>query len=351
MLVLIASAAVLRVRSTQFEVFWYTHHLFVPFFVLASVHGIQGKLEKANFWAWVVGPAVLYLTERTMRRFRGDKDTILLRAIQHPSRVIELQMKKQDFVYKPGQYMFLQCPYVGGYEWHPFTITSCPEEDFVSVHIRIVGDWTTALAGFLNPEKKLGMVQQELISAPDGSALLKFDAPYGAAAEEAIGYSERGVPMMLIAAGIGVTPYASILKSLALHRRLSGKVYFYWISPDKAAFEWFSDLLKALERENPQGGFLEINIYLTGALSQDEIRNIMYEDSEEADQITGLAARTNFGRPKWAHIFDEKAQQHPNQDVGVFFCGPTMLSKTLYKQSVRLTKTTTTRFHYKKENF
>lgn len=46
-------------------------------------------------------------------------------------------MKKSEFKYKPGQYLFLNCPYIAKYEWHPFTITSAPEEDYVSVHIRV----------------------------------------------------------------------------------------------------------------------------------------------------------------------------------------------------------------------
>lgn len=48
--------------------------------------------------------------------------------------------------------------------------------------------------------------------------------------------------------------------------------YFYWICRDKSAFEWFSAMLAGLERDNVNN-FLEINIYLTGALSADEIRN------------------------------------------------------------------------------
>lgn len=44
-----------------------------------------------------------------------------------------------------GQYIFVKCPKVSKLEWHPFTLTSAPEEDFFSIHIRIVGDWTEGL--------------------------------------------------------------------------------------------------------------------------------------------------------------------------------------------------------------
>lgn len=34
-------------RSRNFSVFWFTHHLFIPFFILFLIHG-------RNFWYWFV---------------------------------------------------------------------------------------------------------------------------------------------------------------------------------------------------------------------------------------------------------------------------------------------------------
>lgn len=63
-------------------------------------------------------------------------------------------MKKRGFKMGPGQYIFLQCPSVSQLEWHPFTLTSAPEEDFFSVHIRVIGDWTAALFKAFGAEEK-----------------------------------------------------------------------------------------------------------------------------------------------------------------------------------------------------
>lgn len=63
----------------------------------------------------------------------------------HPSKTLELRMKRKGFRMEVGQYVFIQCPSVSRLEWHPFTLTSAPEEDYFSAHIRIVGDWTQAL--------------------------------------------------------------------------------------------------------------------------------------------------------------------------------------------------------------
>lgn len=64
----------------------------------------------------------------------------------YPGNVLTLQMSKPaTFRYKSGQYMFIQCPAVSPFEWHPFSITSAPGDDYLSVHIRQLGDWTREL--------------------------------------------------------------------------------------------------------------------------------------------------------------------------------------------------------------
>jgi len=357
-MVLMYSSAVESIRRPMFEIFWFTHHLFILYYGLLSFHGAAALLEPPTFVYWIVGPLALYLIERTVRILRGKQTTMLILARQHPSHVIELRMKKQSFNYIPGQYMFLNCPYISKNEWHPFTITSAPDEDFVSVHINAVGNWTNSITSLLNPEKKIGVVQEDLLEAPDGSAILRIDGPFGAASEEVFKYKT----VVLVGAGIGVTPYASILKHVKYSIQRAGnsaakspidKVYFYWICRDKNSFEWFSNMLAALERENVNN-FLEINTYLTGALTPDEVRDVMYgTDEESADQITGLSSPTHFGRPKWPDVFQDLARKHANQDVGVFFCGPRVLSKELYNNCVRHTSTGEggCRFHFNKENF
>lgn len=346
------SSAVKYIRGPMFNVFWFTHHLFIIFYGILMFHGAAAILEPPNFYMWTLGPFFLYTVERVIRVMRGKQDTILQLAVAHPSKVLELQMRKSTFDYKPGQYLFLNCPYIAKHEWHPFTITSAPEEDFVSVHIRIVGDWTGDLYSFLNPDKKLGVIQENLLSAPDGSPIFKIDGPFGAASEEVFDFKT----VMLCGGGIGVTPFGSILKSIRYKIEIHGqttiqKAYFFWINRDKTAFEWFSDLLAALEGENING-FLEIHTYLTGQLSVDEIRNVMYGLDEETDQITGLQSPTHFGRPNWDEIFKRLATLHEGEEVGVFFCGPSVLSRQLYKNCRKFTNTRIgTKFVYHKENF
>lgn len=111
---------------------------------------------------WLPG-GVVFILERVMREVRGKlEQSIILRRpyltviahhvtyiskiIQHPSRVLEVQIKKEHTNVKAGQYIFINCPSISYFQYHPFTLTSAPEEDYISVHMRCVGDWTSAFA-------------------------------------------------------------------------------------------------------------------------------------------------------------------------------------------------------------
>ena len=60
-----------------------------------------------------------------------------------------------NFSYSPGDYIFIQIPTIAKYEWHPFTISSAPEQQgFLWLHIRSVGTWTRKLYEFFDKRNK-----------------------------------------------------------------------------------------------------------------------------------------------------------------------------------------------------
>lgn len=62
------------------------------------------------------------------------------------SDVTALKFKRPiNFEYKSGQWVRISCAALGKSEYHPFTLTSSPHEDYLSLHIRAVGPWTTNL--------------------------------------------------------------------------------------------------------------------------------------------------------------------------------------------------------------
>ncbi|MCJ1471495.1 hypothetical protein MMC13_000134 [Lambiella insularis] len=347
-----------KIRRANYERFWYTHHLMIVFFVFWSIHGAfcMIKADAAPFcfgtgvfyqyWAW---GGFLYLIERLLREIRGRHKTYISKVIQHPSNVVELQIKKEHTTTRAGQYIFLCCPEVSVWQYHPFTLTSAPEEDYLSVHIRCGGNFTKSLAAAVGcsfEDKKKGPdVGSEVVGLNDdteagqrNSAIrrilprLHIDGPFGSASEDVFKYEIA----ILVGAGIGVTPFASILKSVwyrmnyPKEKTRLNKVYFFWICRDFDSFEWFRSLLMAIEAQD-MNNHIEIHTYITAKIRPDDAANLMLNDhNADTDAITGLRAPTNFGRPNWDTIFKSIRKIHTPAEAGVFFCGPKPLGSQLH---------------------
>ncbi|KAG0262936.1 hypothetical protein BG011_009532 [Mortierella polycephala] len=364
-LLVIAGTALPSVRMKKFETFWYWHHLFLVFFFFFSFHGAFCLLtpdrppyckDIASFWKYWVASGFIYLMERVAREWRAKQKTVISRVILHPSKVVEIQIKKDNCHALAGQYIFLCCPEVSLWQWHPFTLTSAPEEDYISVHMRVVGDFTKELSKKLGCDAEGVSEWEENLGDRNGLVTvlprIMIDGPFGAASEDVFKYEVT----VLVGAGIGVTPFASVLKSIwyrvnyptkatKLH-----KVYFFWICRDKESFEWFQSLLLALESQD-LNQFIEIHTFLTGRLRHSEVGNLMInEDSAFADTVTGLRARTCFGRPNLDMEFDRIRGNHPDTDIGVFFCGPKRMGKQLHACCTKFSGSGTS-FFWHKENF
>ena len=106
---------------------------------------------------WLVG-GIIWISERILREIRSRHVTFVHKVIQHPSNVMEVQIKKEKTTTRAGQYIFLSCPEISYFQWHPFTLTSAPEDGYISVHIRVAGDFTTAFA------KALGLISGYTVS-------------------------------------------------------------------------------------------------------------------------------------------------------------------------------------------
>ncbi|KAK1926379.1 ferric reductase NAD binding domain-containing protein [Papiliotrema laurentii] len=361
-------------RRTHFERFWYSHHLFIVFFLGWQLHGMFCMIQPDRppfcsagtisvFWKYWLPGGVVWISERVLREVRARHVTYISKVIQHPSRVVEVQIKKEKTDVRAGQYIFINCPEVSYFQYHPFTLTSAPEEDYLSVHLRCIGDWTNAFASAVGADVK-GKDEEDTsgsgttVSLPVGKVSqvmprIMVDGPFGSASEDFAKFET----ILLVGAGIGVTPFASILKSIwyrmnkfGKHKRTRlGKVYFVWVIRDFESAEWFHSLLQAVEAEGVEGR-IEIHIYLTAKVDEDGMNHLAIQDvGAETDTITHLRAPTHFGRPNWDRIYEGIANKHPDTDCGVFFCGPPPLARTLRDMSNKHTSSMGCRFFFSKE--
>ncbi|KAL4709502.1 hypothetical protein ACJJTC_007233 [Scirpophaga incertulas] len=217
------------------------------------------------------------------------------------------------------------------------------------------------LSRSLSPNKDIEAAPalEENLPPPDypmGKPLeIYLDGPYGAASSRMLGAQHAA----LVAAGIGVTPFASVLQALmwrhrasmhtcpkcahsfitpsAMHHSLR-KVDFFWINREQRSFEWFVSLLSQLEMEQAEEGgdrFLEMHMYITSALQRCDMKAVglqlaldLLHEREKRDLITGLKTRTNAGRPNWDKVFKQLQDQNKGK-ITVFYCGPPQLGRIL----------------------
>lgn len=266
-------------RRANYERFWSVHHLFIVFFAFWSIHGAFCMIKPDSapfcagigvFWKFWMYGGFVYLIERVLREVRGRHQTVVSKVIQHPSDVVEIQIRKDKTKTRAGQYIFLCCPDVSIWQYHPFTLTSAPEEDYISVHVRAQGNFTKSLAlalgcEFDKPKDKKGGTGTQVVSVDKNTVghdidptirkelpRIYVDGPFGSASEDVFKFETA----VLVGAGIGVTPFASILKSIwyrmnyPQQRTRLRKVYFFWICRDFGSLEWFRSLLLAIEAQD-----------------------------------------------------------------------------------------------------
>jgi hypothetical protein len=349
---IIFSAALDVVRLAKYEIFFGAHHMFILFYLALFLHG-------PVFFYWSCIPVCLYLLERYLKTRRGRVDFLLCKVEWIPP-VMAVYFRpafKEQFVFKEGQYLHLNCPFVSKSEWHPFTISSAFDDlnlgpridlstgeevlevprparlstvatkpkrwnkycrlsenwrdmdeddmlersdtgylDYVSVHIKVHGldepkakSWTRKfkeyvemLAGrqkfpfYFYRRDNRGDISIGLLNGPDGQPVIRVDGPHSAPSEHYSSYNT----CMVIGAGIGLTPCASILTALTKYRWKKGFgpeiLHFYWVvrHGEIESFQWLVHMLTELSFEVKRSrytkqiedhNYLEINIYVTAA--------------------------------------------------------------------------------------
>eukprot|EP00457_Paulinella_chromatophora_P002090 gb/GEZN01002094.1/.p1 GENE.gb/GEZN01002094.1/~~gb/GEZN01002094.1/.p1 ORF type:complete len:821 (+),score=43.14 gb/GEZN01002094.1/:95-2557(+) len=264
-----------EVKNTQFELFWYNHHWFLLFYGALLSHGLMGY--QSNFWKWFIVPALMYMCERYMRSYRARQPIILLSCTAMDG-VISIELAKVGPLadYKEGQYCFIMSPVVSRTQWHPFTISSAPEQKSVTFHMKCCGpgSWTQTLKEYcinLVPEAKgqawisytrqepqpdgtLGPKRRGVVFGPEGRQIICIDGPHAAPTQH-IGEYQTAV---IVGAGIGVTPVAATLKAVLFHRwkyslgrTYPQSAYFVWVCShrDLFSFRWFVRAMKDAQDE------------------------------------------------------------------------------------------------------
>ncbi|XP_076863360.1 dual oxidase 1 isoform X2 [Brachyhypopomus gauderio] len=338
-------------RRISFRGFWITHYLYVLIYALTMIHGSFALLQEPRFHIYLIPPALLFLLDKLISLSRKKVEIPVLKAELLPSGVTYLEFKRpQGFTYRSGQWVRVACLELGTDEYHPFTLTSAPNEENLSLHIRAVGPWTSKLREIYNPDRlhELGAYSK-----------LYLDGPFGEGHQE---WKDFEVSV-LVGGGIGVTPFASILKDLVFKTSVKfkvqcKKVYFIWVTRTQRQFEWVSDIIREVEEMDAQE-LVSVHIYITQLAEKFDLRTTMLYVCERHFQkvwnrslFTGLRSVTHFGRPPLLAFFSSLQEVHPEVGkIGVFSCGPPGLTKNVEKACQQMNKRDQAHFIHHFENF
>jgi len=236
--------------------------------------------------------------------------TTLLYVKDEKNNLIQVRFPKHKLaellgLYKVGQYLFVNFPGISMLEWHPYSVSSSPDERTLEIHIRGLGDHTNYLVDKAKNKETLW---------------LRVDGPYGD-----LNMNYRRYPiLLLVSGGIGVTPVIGILKDLYHIGDIDTKkkpkphcvenVYMIWAVQSKVQYDWFSselnDIYNASGKENMPK--LNVSIYVS--------------------KVEGETLDPSFfvGRPDLPNIFNGIVKNHPDKVTNVFVCGPKPMVTTCW---------------------
>ncbi|KAL6721223.1 hypothetical protein ACLMJK_000325 [Lecanora helva] len=333
---LIAATSTGYVRMKSWSTFCAFHHLYGLVFVVWAVHGtftmsraenFKSWTTNATFWQFWICGGTAYLLERVLRELRGKRKTNISKVVQHPSDVVEIQMKKRGIAAKVGQ--------VSIWQHRAFVLTNAPEEDYLSIHVRCSDGFTKTLAVSVgckfsgsrsgSPVTSSSVVSiDEKVSKLHVDPTLRFPLP-PISVNGPFGHTpstlwEKDVAI-LVSVGPSVTVFASILKSIwyrmnyAYEKTSLRKIYFFWLCEDMVGLEWFKNLIIAIETQNLDDN-IEIRPYFTDCYKKAPAKAFIANE----DIFAGLRSPTMFGPPNWSAILDAIEKLERPSHLGVLPC-------------------------------
>ncbi|WJX27420.1 ferric-chelate reductase (NADH) [Trifolium repens] len=351
------------VRKWNFEMFFYTHQLYVVFIVFMALH--IGDF----IFAMAAGPIFLFVLDRFLRFCQSRRTVNVISSRCLPCGTVEMVLSKpQNLRYNALSFIFIQVRELSWLQWHPFSVSSSPLDgkNHIAVLIKVLGKWTGRLRERITDVD----ASEDLSVKPNTVVTASVEGPYG----HEVPYHLMYENLILVAGGIGLSPFLAILSDI-LHRVRDGKPYppleeGYSFKPIKSSlcpFSMPSDYgMSGLAGtgNNFWSGLYVISSTLVCMLAsvvifggivvgfwhmwekqssiKDKSNNIKVDQVEQngsvdqkdpsQDNVTKLTNVRYGSRPDFKDIFESMSEKWGHVNVGVIVCGPLTLQSSVAQE-------------------
>ncbi|XP_007221102.2 ferric reduction oxidase 2 [Prunus persica] len=192
-----------RIRRKMFELFFYTHHLYIVFVVFYVFH------VKFSYACTMLPGFYLFIIDRFLRFLQSQQRIRLVSARVLPCEAVELNFSKNPGLsYSPTSMVFVNVPSISKLQWHPFSVTSSSklDADKLSVVIKSEGNWSQNLYQKLSSTQPIDRLQ------------VSVEGPYGPVSNNML----RHDTIVMVSGGSGITPLISIIRELLFLANYSG---------------------------------------------------------------------------------------------------------------------------------
>ena len=174
-----------------------------------------------SYWLFLGALFLYVLIHRTLAWLHIRKHSFFVSEVkQETSDTWSVFFKGRQISYKPGQFMIVRLIRNRKVsEPHPFTISSSPAREALSITVKSVGDFTSAIG-------KTTILDRAYIDAPYGIfSFLNYNAPV----------------LVFISGGIGITPFMSMLRYMR-DRKMERRVLLIWGNKTEADITFRKEL-------------------------------------------------------------------------------------------------------------
>lgn len=329
-LLLILSVSATRIRQSYFHKFVYYHSiLFIFLIVFLFIHQSfcfiktdYGKCPLPLSWIFVTPSLLLFLTEFIWKYADTRYHVRVDRVVKHEgvsNDIIEVVLPLNSSF--AGKTIWLCCPTVSYFEWHPFAVSHTNEgiDNGCSIHFKTRGNWTTKFAKVLGVENNgvFPVILPKVIIQGPFHCYPKHILENIASANS-----------IIITNGIGVTTFSYLFTQLNNLSSFNNSLSVMIIVKDSTEIDWLLPLLHSLVSK-----FQTITINI--ALTQSKL------SPPELSAFSVILGRPNFTKFMHAHYISHALSSNDTQflprkpfhSTNVYFSGTSSLFSDICRSS------------------